>query len=183
MNDTEILELFSARDEKAIRAMSEKYGSQFTRIARNYLSPEDAEECVNDLYWTLWKNIPPEKPVHLFAYSVRILRNLALNRLRAQETQKRKADIVALTDELAAVLEDASVNTEDEAISRADSGIARFLSRIDEEKRYLFIHRYFFGESVRELAETTGFSKSKIEVTLFRLRNKLKGFLKEYSES
>ena len=177
MTDREIIELFTARDEKAIRVMAGRYGVRLQRIAENFLCPEDAEECVNDLYLALWKHIPPENPVHLFAYAVRILRNLAMMRLRAQGAAKRNAEFVALTDELAEVLEDASMNTEDEAIAMADDRIVRFLNCVDEEKQYLFVHRYFYGESIAELMKETGFSKSKIEVTLFRLRKKLRAFL------
>ena len=177
MTDREIIALFKARDEEAIRAMAESYGVRLQRIAENFLCPEDAEECVNDLYLALWNHIPPEDPAHLFAYSVRILRNFAMMRLRAQDAAKRRAEVVALTNDLSEVVEDASMNTEDEAVSAADDRIGRFLSRIDEEKQYLFVHRYFYGESIEELMRTTGFSRSKIEVTLFRLRKKLKVFL------
>lgn len=183
MTDREIIELFTARDEEAIRLMTERYGVRLQRIAENFLSPEDAEECVNDLYLALWEHIPPENPAHLFAYSVRILRNLAIMRLRAQDAAKRNAEIVALTDELAEALEDASRNTEDEAIAAADDCIARFLSCVDEEKQYIFVHRYFYGESIAELVKTTGFSKSKIETLLFRLRKKLKVYLKMEAEN
>ena len=179
MTDREIIEYFTSRNEEAIRAMADVYGSRLLRTAENFLCREDAEECVNDLYLALWKHIPPEKPAHLYAYAVRILRNLAFNRLRAQDAAKRNAEVVALTDELAAVLEDDSRNTEEEAIARTDDRIARFLSCIDEEERYIFVHRYFFGECISELQKTTGFSKSKIEVTLFRLRKKLKAFLEK----
>ena len=177
MTDREIIALFNARDEDAIRAMAEAYGGRLLRVAENFLSREDAEECVNDLYLALWNQIPPEVPVHLWAYSVRILRNLAFNRLRAQDAAKRNAEMVALTDELAEVLMDPAANTEDEAVARSDDCLNRFLSRIDAEKRYIFVHRYYFGESISELMRTTGFSKSKVEVTLSRLRKKLRSFL------
>ena len=177
MTDREIIALFNARDEDAIRAMAETYGGRLLRVAENFLSREDAEECVNDLYLALWNQIPPEVPVHLWAYSVRILRNLAFNRLRAQDAAKRNSEMVALTDELAEVLMDPAANTEEEAIAQSDDRLNRFLRRIDAEKRYIFIHRYYFGESISELIRTTGFSKSKIEVTLSRLRKKLKSFL------
>ncbi len=177
MTDREIVELFTARDEEAIRAMVERYGVRLQRIAEKFLCPEDAEECVNDLYLALWEHIPPENPTHLFAYAVRILRNLAMMRLRAKNTAKRYAEFVALTDELTEVLEDTSMNTENEAIVAVEDRIARFLNNIDEEKQYLFVHRYFYGESIAELVNTTGFSKSKIETLLFRLRKKLKDFL------
>ena len=177
MTDREIIALFNARDEDAIRAMAETYGGRLLRVAENFLSREDAEECVNDLYLALWNQIPPEVPVHLWAYSVRILRNLAFNRLRAQDAAKRNAEIVALTDELSEVLTDPRANTEDEAVARSDDCLNRFLSRIDAEKRYIFVHRYYYGESISELVRTTGFSKSKIEVTLSRIRKKLRSFL------
>ena len=179
MTEKEIIELLSAGKESGIRAVIETFGDRFVRIAGHYLSEEDAAECVNDLYLALWERVPKEKPDHLFAYAVRILRNLAITRLRAMNAAKRKTEIVALTDELADVIADPRANTEDEAIARVDRPIARFLERFDEEKRYLFIHRYFFGESISELVKTTGFSKSKIEVTLFRLRKKLKTFLND----
>lgn len=177
MTDREIIALFNARDEEAIRAMDGTYGGRLLRIAQSFLSREDAEECVNDLYLALWNQIPPVEPQHLWAYSVRILRNLAFNRLRAQDTAKRNAEVVALTDELAEILEDPGANPENRAVERNDDRLNRFLSHIDAEKRYIFIHRYYFGESISELVRTTGFSKSKIEVILFRLRKRLRSFL------
>ena len=175
MTNTEIIELYMKRNEQAIEATAEQYGGRFIRFARNFLPPEDAEECVNDLYLALWEHIPKAKPDNLYAYAIRALRNLALNRLRSLKAEKRKAEIVSLTDELAASLEDANLKTEDEVIARifAAGCINEFLQSLNEEKQYLFIHRYWFGESLEELERTTGFSRNRIGVTLFRLRKKL----------
>lgn len=179
MTDTEIIELYMRRDENAIEATAEQYGGRFLRFARNFLLPEDAEECVNDLYLALWEHVPKAKPENLYAYAIRALRNLALNRLRSLKAEKQKAEIIYLTDELAASLEDANQKTEDEVIARifATGCINEFLQSLNEEKQYLFIHRYWFGESLEELERTTGFSRNRIGVTLFRLRKKLEKML------
>ena len=179
MTDTEIIELYMRRDENAIEATAEQYGGRFLRFARNFLLPEDAEECVNDLYLALWEHVPKARPENLYAYAIRALRNLALNRLRSLKAEKRNAEIVSLTDELAASLEDAHQKTEDEVIARIfETGcINEFLQSLNEEKQYLFIHRYWFGESLEELERTTGFSRNRIGVTLFRLRKKLEKML------
>ena len=103
MEDEKIVQLYWDRDERAIPETAAKYGSYCTSIAQNILgSAEDAEECVNDTYLGAWNAIPPARPAHFFAFLAKLCRNLACNRLDWLNAAKRRADVVSLTDELAA---------------------------------------------------------------------------------
>ena len=106
MTDREIIELFFNRDERGIAEVQKAYGNRLLHFAERYLSKEDAEECVNDTYLLLWKHIPPAEPEHFYAYIVKILRNQALSRMEKLNAQKRKADLIELSDELAECLPD-----------------------------------------------------------------------------
>jgi len=102
VEDHEIVELYLARDETAIRETAEKYGSKLRAIAQHILRDrEAAEECENDTYWEMWKRIPPHEPRdHLFAFAGRIARNIALNQCRKNSRQKRYAAYCELTREM-----------------------------------------------------------------------------------
>ena len=101
MNDEQIIQLFFTRNEDAIRQTDDRYGAKLTRLSENIVgSREDAQECVNDTYFKAWDTIPPTKPVHFFAYLAKICRHLAFDRLDWNNAAKRKAEVVALTQEM-----------------------------------------------------------------------------------
>ena len=183
MTDRQIIELFLQRDEFGIEEMGRVYGARLLNIARGLLSSEDAEECVNDTYLALWTHIPPDEPVHLFAYAVTILRNLSKDRWRALNAEKRKAEIVELSEELSECLPDPGNNTEDEAIFRATDALNRYLSRQDRTKRNIFILYYWYGKSTKEISKQFGRTKGSTEKLLARMREELKRFLKEGSDN
>ena len=120
----------------------------------------------------------PEEPVYLFAYLAAICRNRALTCLERERAAKRRGEVVALTEELEQCIPDRQ--REREADSRALSeALGRFLAGLGEENRRFFLRRYWYAESVREVAKTCGVSESKVKMSLHRTRKKLRAFLQE----
>lgn len=179
MEDEEILKQFWDRDEGAIPAAGERYGTRLLRLAERLLgSREDAEECVSDTYLNAWNAIPPERPDHLFAYLAKVCRNLALDRLDWRNAQKRQADVVALTEELEACIPDPRRGQELDSRT-IGALLTAFLEGLPEEARLVFLRRYWYGDTVREVARRYGYSESKVKMLLFRTRKKLRVWLEK----
>ena len=170
MDDTQILALLLAKDEQGLNELEQKYGNRLRRLATGILPDEDALECVNDTYLAVWNSIPPNKPEFLFAYTAKICRNLALNRVEWEGAAKRNAVVVELSEELSQCIPDSSATVEQTELAQV---IAAFLKALPEEKRSLFVRRYWYGESIRELAESFDCREGKVKSILFRLRNQL----------
>ena len=180
MEDQRIIELYFSRDERAIKETDIKYGKLCHHLAYHVLgNREDAEECVNDTYVGVWNAIPPEKPSNLTAFVCKIARNLALKRLEAATRQKRAQATVISISELEEILPDESIAADinDAEISKA---INRFLRNEKSDVRKVFIRKYYFFDSISEIAERYGFTESKVKNMLYHTRNKLKEyFIKE----
>ena len=181
MDDARITELFLRRDETAITAAAEKYGPRLHALARNLLgSDADAEECVNDAWLEAWNRIPPHEPRdYLFPFLAKIVRAKALNRVRARTAEKRGGELVPLTEELAELLPGPG-NTEG-AAEAADlaASVSRWLRGVSAEKRRVFLRRYWYAASVREIAEACGMSEGKVKSLLWRARRELKRHLEK----
>ena len=179
MDDLHIIALYFARDERAIRETDIKYGKLCHRIAYNILkNREDSEECVSDTYHGVWNAIPPERPQNLMAFVCRIARNLALKRMEAASRQKRSPAVLVSLEELAEILPDESADGgfPDESIGKL---ISDFLRNEKAEIRNVFIRKYYFLDSVEDIAKRFGFSESKVKNMLWRTRSKLKAYLTE----
>ncbi len=181
MNDKDIVALFFKRDESAITVTAETYGSYCHTIAYNILyNEEDAKECVNDTYLGAWKSIPPHSPARLSTFLGKITRNLAINRYQHYTAEKRKAGQTALAlSEL-----DECIPHKDhveQSIEMAELGrsISDFLSAQPQQARNIFIRRYWYLSSIREIAKAYQISESKVLSILFRTRNKLKAHLEK----
>lgn len=177
MDDHRIVELFFARDERAIKETDAKYGRLCHSIAYNILSNhEDSEECVNDTYVGLWNGIPPARPGNFMAFVCKIARNLALKRLAFLKREKRSADVLLSLDELEAVLPDERLapDVSEEQLGRL---ISQFLRGQKENARNVFIRKYYFFDSVEEIARRYSFTESKVKNMLFHTRRKLKDYL------
>lgn len=177
MNDQQIIALYFERNEQAIAETAAKYGRLCHGIAYNILNNhEDCEECVNDTYIGVWNAIPPTRPNNLMAFVCRVARNLSLKRLEFLKRGKRSADMVLALDELAAVLPDEryAPDTSDEEIGRL---ISQFLRTQKQDARNVFIRKYYFFDSVKEIAARYSFTESKVKNMLFCTRNKLKDYL------
>ena len=170
MEDNEILALLLARDEQGLKELEQKYGSRLKHLAAGILPEEDAEECLNDTFLAVWNSIPPRQPEYLFAYTAKICRNLALNRVEWNQAAKRNAVVVELSAELEQCIPDTSATMEQQELGEL---ISSFLKQLPLDKRQLFIRRYWYGESIKELAAAFGCRESKVKSILFRLRNQL----------
>lgn len=175
MDDAAIVRLYWDRNEQAIPATAEKYGSYCTVIARNILgSPEDAEECVNDAYMQAWNAMPPHRPSILSAFLGKLTRNVSLNRYKYNTAGKRGGGTApAVLDELAELVSDA--DPVEQEIDRREllKAIDGFLAQLPAEKRGMFVRRYWYFDSVSQIASRFGTTENRVSVTLHRLRSKL----------
>ena len=179
MEDETIVELLYRRDEGALEELEGKYGPGLLRLAGRFLkSREDVEEAVNDTWLAAWNTIPPQRPEHLFAYLARLCRFAALGQVDRLTAQKRSATVVELTKELEECIPDRLSEREVEAraIGEALNGFLRTLS---EEKRAMFLRRYWYGDPVRDIAARLGVGESKVKTTLYRCREELKTYLEK----
>lgn len=181
MDDNRIVELYLMRDETAIRQTADKYGSRLRSLAYGVVNDrETAEECENDTYMEAWNMIPPHEPrSYFYAFLARIIRNISLNRCRDRSRLKRSAFICELSSELEQCIpapDDVECRIDDIALGNALNG---FLGKLDEEKRNIFIRRYWYLDSVSAISERFALSESKVKTTLFRCRNRLREYLEK----
>ena len=181
MDYARIVQLYWDRDEQAIPATSDKYGSYCAAIARNILgSREDAEECVNDTFLKAWDSMPPHRPQILSAFLGKIVRNLSFNRYKRNAADKRGGG------ELPVVLEELSelVSGQDDVGRELDrkeliEAIDGFLAGLSSKKRSVFVSRYWYADSISEIAARHGMKDGAVSMTLNRLRLKLRSYLVE----
>jgi len=157
MDDNDIIELYFNRNERAILETSNKYGRNCYSISFSILNnPGDAEECVNDSYLNVWNAIPPTKPVIFSAFLYKITRNLSLKRLRHNLAQKRNHDITVSFSELEAVLPDAQVSFTESIHMNLNTLISNFLRTEKPDARNVFIRKYWFFDSIKEISSRYG---------------------------
>lgn len=181
MNDEAIVRLFIERNETAISYTKEKYGQRLTRLAYDITrDAQAAEECENDTYHLAWNSIPPHEPYHYFyAFLAHMTRHAALNCCRGRNTQKRKASVEELTAELENTIPGQN-NIEDAIDDVALKELLnRFLGSLPQEKRNVFIRRYWYMDSVEQIAQGYGMSAGKVKSILFRCRKQLKELLEK----
>lgn len=179
MEDRQIVKLLFARAETAISELSARFGKQLQRIAYNILGNQaDAEECTNDTYLALWNAIPPVSPDPLAPYVYRTGRNTALKRLRRDTAQKRDSRYDVSLEELNGCLPGENM---EQMIDARELGraIDRFLTSKPRESRYIFIRRYWYGDSVGDIARELKVQENAVSVRLNRMRNSLKAYLKK----
>lgn len=179
MDDGAIIELYFGRDEQAIRETSEKYGGLCFRVAHNILGcREDAEQIVNDAYLAVWESIPPAKPNSLRAFVCGIARNTALKRLEYNNAKKRMPKVLLSFAELEEMLTDCNSAAQPD-VSGEELGklIGEFLKAQSADARCVFVRRYWFFDSIADIAEKYSFSEGKVKTLLSRTRGKLKEFL------
>jgi len=180
VEDTQIIDLFFERSEQAIRELDKKYGAAVTKTAANILhSRRDAEECVNDTWLAVWDSIPPHRPEPLAGFVCRIARNLAVSKLRSETAQKRNGSLDLVLDELEDFLPSGADVESDYDYKETVDGINRFLSTLDYDDRFLFVRRYWYADSVKEIAAAMHERENRVSVRLFRLREKLRKTLQK----
>ena len=177
MEDQAIIALFRSRSEDAIAACRKEYDSYLSALALRILKDNaDAEECVSDTYWQVWQRIPPDEPQHFRAYLSAICRYFAFDRLDRRQAKKRSAEIVELTEELQMCLGDHSAEEELD-LRELGRTLDRFLRTFSDEQRRIFLRRYWFADTVKEIAVRCGISESKVKTSLFRTREKLRTYV------
>lgn len=179
MEDKKLIALFFARAENAIAELAARFGRQLQRIALNILgNPQDAEECTNDTYLALWNAIPPASPDPLAPYVYRTGRNTALKRLHRDTAQKRDNRYDVSLEELGECLPGETV---EQAVDARELGrtMDKFLDTTTRESRYIFVRRYWFGDSVADIAKELKLKENAVYVRLNRIRTGLKEYLKK----
>lgn len=180
MDDSTILDLFFARDQRAIEALDSKYGSNCRRLSRNILrDPRDAEECVNDAYLGAWNAIPPARPNPLATFVYKIVRNLSLKRHRDNTAQKRDSRYDAALSELGEQFPTAETPESLLAARELARLLEQFLDGLSRENRVLFLRRYWFADPYADIAAHMGLSEKAVSSRLTRLRKQLRRFLTE----
>lgn len=180
MEDRELVALFWARSQDAVPETARKYGTFCLSVARNFLdSPEDAEKCVNDVWYEAWTSIPTQKPDNLRTWLGRAVRCSAIDRFRKNSAEKRSRAVTVMLEEL-----EESVPSADSVEKVAESheiacSIEQWLRTLDREDRILFVRRYWYGDSLGVLAEKYGESESRLAQKMFRLRKSLKAALEK----
>lgn len=180
MNDLQIIELFWDRDETAIKAVSDKYSLFCYKIAWNILTNhEDSEECVNDTWFAAWKYIPPKKPAILSSFLGKITRGFAIDSLRKKYAFKRMdLHITSILDE-AETVNQAFVSTVDDYIEEQEliRTINQFLHNLNKTDQDIFIRRYWYMDTIKDIAQRHTCNESKVKSSLFRNRKKLRHVL------
>ncbi|MBR4467568.1 MAG: sigma-70 family RNA polymerase sigma factor [Clostridia bacterium] len=178
MDDSKIIDLLFERSEQAIAELTSRYGPACLRIAEGILNNrQDAEECVNDAYLAVWNTVPPQKPDHLPGYVFRIVRNLALKKYHENTALKRNSSYDVALDEITEFLPGSASVEDDVAVKEISEAIDDFLETLDGQSRILFVRRYWYADSVEELARLSGRSGHYISVRLSRIRKALKKYL------
>ena len=179
-DDAGIVELFFRRSENAIQELDGKYGKACRRLANSIVNSEqDAEECVNDAYLGVWNAIPPARPDPLLSFILRIVRNISLNRYWKTEASKRSSRYTVALAEVEDFIPDSkTVEAELEARELAHI-LEEFLDTLSLENRVIFMRRYWFADSYKEIAGLTGLSEKTVSVRLTRIRGKLRAYLTE----
>ena len=180
--DHRIIELYFARNEQAIAETEKYYGPFCLRVSMGILQNySDAEECVNDTYIRTWNTIPPTRPQSLRAYLARIVRNLSIDRIKANHAAKRSHEMTLVLEELSECLpvdmDGNAYGTADALTQALPSLLNQFLHTLAREECRLFCGRYWHSRSVKELARDHGLTPKAVTMRLSRTREKLRLYI------
>lgn len=180
MDDNGIIELLLARAEQAIGELEARYGKLCRKISYNILKNTlDVEECVNDAYLGVWNSVPPNRPNLLSAYLCRIVRNISIKRYYSNTAARRNSQYDVALEEIENCL--AGPNSVEEEIDGREltHTIEQFLDTLNQENRVIFMRRYWFADSYRDIAERTGLTEKNVSVRLTRIRRQMQEYLAE----
>ena len=181
MDDEQIVSLYWLRNESAIRETEKKYDRYLTKIAYNILSDyEDSRESVNDTYLAAWSSMPPHRPNILSTYLSKLTRRISIDLLRYRNRGKRQQSQYALSlEELGDCVSGGNTTEELVNVKLLADAIGIYLRTQSPEARTAFLGRYYFLDSVREVAAYLGISESKCKTLLYRTRIGLKAYLEK----
>jgi RNA polymerase sigma-70 factor (ECF subfamily) len=181
MDDAAIIDLYLAREEDAIIETSIKYGSRLRGISHGIIrDPEISKECENDTYLKAWQRIPPDRPyTYFFHYLACIIRSVSIDVWRSQHRLMRSAHIVELTKEL-----EQCIPAHDDPAAEVDRKllgqiISRYVASLPLQKKVIFLRRYWYMDSITDIARRLSVKESKIKITLYRCRNELRNILEK----
>ena len=181
MKDSEIIELYFQRDERAISETQASYGKYCYSIAYHILhTNEDSDECVNDTYLRAWNSIPPNRPNHLSLFLGAITRNLSIDMWKRKNASKRgNGEMSVALDELAECMPDARIMEDSVETKELSRLINDFLHTLKEKDCNVFLRRYWYSEEYREIADRYQMNMNSVKTSLFRTRQRLKEFLEQ----
>lgn len=180
IEDEKIIELFNKRSEQAISELDKKYGRFCQRLSYNIVNnKQDAEECVNDAYLGAWNAIPPANPNPLLTYICKIVRNISLKNYYKKEASKRRSSYTVAMEEIEACLADPKTVEAEADAKELTKTLESFLDTLTVENRVIFMRRYWFSDSIREIAERVDITEKNVSVRLTRIRKQLKEYLIE----
>lgn len=180
MEDEEIINLYWNRQEKAISETDKKYGKYCNTISFNILqNREEAKECVNDTYLKTWNSIPPQRPNILKVYIGRIARNLAINQYERKNAKKRDYTLEIALEELNECISSNNNVEKESDYNELVKALNNFLSELSQDKRKIFLERYWYLYSIKEISSNNKISESNTKTILLRIRKELKDYLKE----
>jgi RNA polymerase sigma-70 factor (ECF subfamily) len=172
MEDSQIIALFFARSEQALRALQDKYGGLCRSVVSNILPDmRDVDECISDTYLRIWRSIPPQHPQRLDSYIARVARNAALDRHDYNRASIRNSSLTLAYEELEYVLPSHDGGVDAVAFR---TFLNQFLRSQKKDARIMFIRRYWYGDSIQQIAGAFGCGEEKVKSVLFRIRNKLR---------
>lgn len=181
MEDSQIVELYWQRNPMAVEETQRKYGAYCQSIAERILgNREDAEETVNDTLAGAWRAIPPHRPTILRTFLGKITRQLALNRLRSRQTQKRGGgETLIILEELDDCVPSGFSIDETLEAQEITRLVNRFLENLRDDERRVFLCRYWYFDSIKDIAAHFGYSQSKVKMLLLRQRKRLRDELQK----
>ena len=172
MEDSQIIALFFARSEQALRVLQDKYGGLCRSVVSNILPDmRDVDECISDTYLRIWRSIPPQHPQRLDSYIARVARNAALDRHDYNRASIRNSSLTLAYEELEYVLPSHDGGVDAVAFR---TFLNQFLRSQKKDARIMFIRRYWYGDSIQQIAGAFGCGEEKVKSVLFRIRNKLR---------
>ena len=178
MDDGKIIEKLKQRDEEALSDIEKKYGKLLFGIAFGVLrSNEDAEEVINDALLALWNHTADFSPENLLAYTCKITRNLAIKKLRRETAQKRNSNYDMSLEELGDIFPSSASTEELLMHNETKRAVSDFIKGLDDKTRRIFLRRYWFFDSVKDISDSLSLSESNVRIILFRTRRELKKYL------
>lgn len=178
MEDSMIIEMYRNRNESAIEETNKKYGSYCFTIANNILcNKEDSDECVNDTWLRTWNTIPPSIPYKFRTFLGKITRNLSFDRYKMKNAAKRSGEMLYILDELSECISSGSTADDELDMKLLSESINSFLKTLSERDRTVFLRRYFYAETVSNIADKTGITPNNTSAILSRTRNRLREHL------
>ncbi len=179
MEDCKIVDLYWARSELAIEHTDQKYGRMLMGISVSLVpTTQDAEECVSDTYLAAWNSMPDERPQYLGAFLSKIVRRISIDKYRSSKSQKRGGTDIFIDELTECIPSDVDLQSEYDNRQIAEA-LNRFLLSLDKEKRQIFVRRYFYSDSLIDIARNMGVGEGKVKTVLFRVRAALREFLEK----